>query len=122
MDRIQWQTFDDVEAETEPHTIETELFFCTADRIAFERQFQTPAGRIVELRETNAREIPEEWIAFFVWRVVNRARPADFAGFEDFLDRAAFARATPARADGEDPEAPDPTAAAESSQEAPQPA
>lgn len=70
-----------------------------ADRVAFERRFETNAavlGRIKEFFDDEGKLLPgadpgamrEEWVAFIVYRVLHRAKRYE-GDFETFLEEAA---------------------------------
>jgi hypothetical protein len=80
-----------------------------ADRVAFERRFQTNS-RVMKDKFGTA-EYRDEWMAFMVWRSLRRQTPnvADFEEFLEDIDEFIFGE------DGEDQEedVPDPTETAE---------
>jgi hypothetical protein len=100
------------------HGYSTTTFMCTADRVAFERQFPPhTSGELVNLRDAfdskgaplpgaDVSGLHEEWTTFFVWRTAVRGVPAMAkVSFEAFCDQAAEIAMT------EDEEAQDPTPA-----------
>ncbi|MGH2692321.1 MAG: hypothetical protein ACRDHM_07425 [Actinomycetota bacterium] len=78
----------------------TRTYMCTADRVAFERQFDTSSGQLMNLGQhfgpdgellegADMSVLREEWIAFFTWRALGRELPETTrtASFEEFLEK-----------------------------------
>lgn len=88
--------------DEEPRVLEfkTRTWMCQADRVAFERRFDTSIGAMSALREqfdpeTNEPKegadlspIKEEYIAFFAWRCMNR-EVGDQGAFEAWVETVA---------------------------------
>lgn len=68
--------------EGEAVEFDTSTYCCTADRVAFERKFGLPWAAVTG-------DLRQEWVAYLVWRVMNRSSAGDQGGFDEWIERVA---------------------------------